>query len=115
MNHRSRDRVNAPIQGSGLDQSTGEPFSFSAKDFSVMGMLIRIEGLAPQVGSRLHLDFHVEDPQSGDSTISMEAEVMRITNDDGVGYGIRWLAEKGSRELDVLENFYMEKFFAAME
>ena len=115
MNHRNRDRVSAPIEGKGTDMENGAEFSFSAKDFSVMGMLIQVEGMTPKVGSNLRLEFQVEDPSTGELTISMEAEVMRITDDGGVGYGIRWLAEKGSRELNVLENYYMERFFAAME
>ena len=115
MNHRSRDRVAAPIQGNGTELGSGETFAFSAKDFSVMGLLIRVEGMTLSAGSKLSLEFEVNDPVTGEKTISMEAEVMRVTDEGGPAYGIRWLAEKDSRELDVLENFYMERFFAAME
>ena len=112
MNQRSRDRVAATIRGEGIVIETGEPFLFEAQDFSVMGMKIFLDTVAPPVGAKLDLNFAVEDSSFKAGSMRLTAEVMRAMED---GYGVRWLVEEGSDTVEVLENYYIERFFDAMD
>jgi len=111
MNLRSRERVSTQVFGTGTIPATGEPFSFQAEDFTTLGMRLIIDGCVPEVGNRLKLAFQIPDPNGQMVEAKVHAQVVRGAEVDGMAYGVRWIIGNNKKALELIENFYLERFF----
>ncbi len=111
-NSRGRDRVPAAFSGMAELVESGQKFSFKTVDFSVMGLLFKADGAAPEVGEKVRLNFILPGEDNQVTSIMLSAEVVRvIKKDEGPMYGVQWLEQENAQNIETLETYYTELFF----
>ncbi len=111
-NNRSRERVPVEISGIGEVVDAGRSFAFVAVDFSVEGLLLRTNDVAPEMGEKVRLNLELSDDVEEFKSVVLLGEVVRRSHDGGESVcGVKWLESENAHNLDDLEAFYMERFF----
>jgi hypothetical protein len=112
MNYRRRERVPTQIVGNGSLLDSGQEFTFTGVDFTVMGMQLQMDGVTPVLGQQVALEFEVTDMGEGEATVAVQAEIMRVdAAEDGAMCGVKWTEGQDAKNIEALETYYMECFF----
>ena len=115
-NSRGRDRVPVEIAGIGEVVDEGRPFEFIAIDFSVQGLLLKSNSGAPEMGDKVRLNLELSDDVEEFKSVVLVGEVVRRTVEDNETVcGVSWLENENAHNLEALEAFYMERFFAMID